>query len=322
MNSQESNFDSVAPSDSISTTNDTNISTLEPPKPTSARKATCWYFFYYPKDLSVKTVKCFICKKQVTFNKASSSNLTAHAKQHKKLYVQFEEGNSDIKRGTIQKEMTLNRVQKYDVDKSHELLVQWIISDSQAFRVAENPFFKEFLESLHFEYKAIKKDAVIDRMMKLFGVVKQKITDLLASHSQKFSLTLDIWTSPSQDPFLCVTLHFIDQNWILKTQVIAFRYIPGKHSGANMALVLENILKEYQIEDRILSITMDNASNNDKLVGELIKKGIIRDAEHHIRCFAHIVNLAAQDCIYEFEDKLKNLRGLVTAIRYSPLKLF
>jgi hypothetical protein len=238
MNSQESSFDSIAPSDSISITNDTRISTVESPKPTSARKSTCWYFFYYPKDLSVNTLQCFICKKPVTFNKASSSNLTAHAKQHKKLYTQFEEGNSGIKRGAIQKEISLSRVPRYDVDKSHEFLVQWIVSDSQAFRVGENPFFQQFVESLHFEYKAIKKDAVIQRTIKLFDVVKQKITDLLANHSQKFSLTLDIWTSPSQDPFLCVTLHFIDQNWILKAQVIAFRFIPGKHSGVNMALVL------------------------------------------------------------------------------------
>ena len=98
---------------------------------------------------------------------------------------------------------------------------------------------------------------------------------------------MDIWTSPSQDPFLCVTLHLIDQNWILKTQVIAFRYIRGKHSGAYMVLLLETILKEYKIEDRILSITMNNASNNDKLVDGLIEKGIIVDAEHHIRCFAN-----------------------------------
>ena len=37
---------------------------------------------------------------------------------------------------------------------------------------------------------------------------------------------------------------------------------------------LEDILNEYGIEKRILTITMDNASNNDTLVKELIEKGI------------------------------------------------
>jgi hypothetical protein len=158
-------------------------------------------------------------------------------------------------------------------------------------------------------------------MMKLFDIVKLKIATMLDKNLQNFSITLDIWTSPSQDPFLCVTLHFIDQKWELKSQVLAFRFIPGKHTGRNMALVLEEILKEYLIEKRILTVTMDNASNNDTLLEELIEKGIIRDADHHIRCFSHIVNLAAQDCIYEFSDKLINLRAIVTAIRYSPQKL-
>jgi hypothetical protein len=86
-------------------------------------------------------------------------------------------------------------VPRYDVEKSHELLVQWIISDSQAFRAGENPFFRTFLASLHFDYQALKKDAVTKRTMELFDVVKLKISDLLANQLQKFCLTLDIWTS-------------------------------------------------------------------------------------------------------------------------------
>lgn len=321
MNSRESSSSSITPSESISSNTTNHYTSLEAPTPSSTRTATCWNFFHYPADTSVKTVKCYICKKAVTFNKASSSNLTAHAKQHRKLYNQFEEGKSETKRGTIQKQLLARVVPRYDVEKSHEFLVQWIISDSQAFRVGENPFFQKFLASIHFDYKALKKDAVTKRTMELFNVVKLKISDLLANQLQKFSLTLDIWTSPSQDPFLCVTLHFINLDWILKSQVIAFRYIPGKHSGVSIAVVLEEIVKEYEIKERILTVTMDNASNNDKLVDELIAKGIIVDAERHIRCFSHIVNLAAQDCIYEFNDKLQDLRSLVTAIRYSPLKL-
>jgi len=266
-------------------------------------------------------LKCYFCKKNVTFNKSSSTNLTAHAKQHRRLYKDFEENASKTKSLSIQQEISVKKVLRYDVEKSNEFLVQWIISDCQALRVGENPFFQQFLKSLNFNYNALKKDAVAERTMKLFDTVKLKIVESLFTHKGNFSLTLDIWTSPSQDPFLCVTLHYIDQQWVLKSQVISYRYVPGQHTGTNISLVVEEILKEYHIENRIFTITVDNASNNDKLVDDLIKKGIIRDAEHHIRCFSHIVNLAAQACIYEFADKLMNLRAIVTAIRYSPLKL-
>lgn len=324
MNSRDLSTDSIAPSDSVSTFN--TIPTIvnlsqDLPKPTSVRTATCWNFFYYPTDPTTKRLKCYYCKQAITFNKNSSSNLTAHAKKHKSLYAKFDSKSSEIHSAHIQKEINVQKVPSYDVSKSNEFFIQWIISDSQAFRVGENPFFQEFIKSLHFDYKSLKKDATTQRVMKLFNVVKVKITDLLANHPGKFSITLDIWTSPSQNPFLCVTLHFIDESWNMKSQVIAFRYIPGHHSGSKMAEVLFNVLREYQIEDRILTVTMDNASNNNTLVDELIKMGTISDAEHHIRCFSHIVNLAAQDCVYEFDDKLSNLRKIVTSIRYSNLKL-
>lgn len=83
-------------------------------------------------------------------------------------------------------------------------------------------------------------------------------------------IILDILTFPSQDHFLCEPLHLINQQLDLSSQVIAFRYIPGNLSSKKIAIVLEDILKEYQIEKRILTITKDNASN--KVLDELIKK--------------------------------------------------
>ncbi len=61
MNSQESSSYSITPGESISITTNT-ASTIEPPKPNSARTATCWNFFHYPADSSVKTVKCYITR--------------------------------------------------------------------------------------------------------------------------------------------------------------------------------------------------------------------------------------------------------------------
>jgi hypothetical protein len=324
MTSRDLSTDSIAPSDSISSFN--TIPTVidlaeESPRPTAVRKATCWYFFHYPTDPTTKRVKCYYCKDLVTFNKSSSTNLTAHAKKHHKLYAKFDNNTSKIVGESTQKEIGVQKIPSYDINKSQDLLVQWILSDSQAFRVAENPFFQAFVQSLYFDYNALKKDAVSQRVMKLFDIVKVKITEMLSEHPGKFSITLDIWTSPSQNPFLCVTLHFIDGSWELKSQVIAFRYIPGNHSGIKISSVLLDVLKEYQLEDRILTVTVDNASNNNTLVTELIEMGTICDGEHHIRCFAHIVNLAAQDLIFEFNDKLASLREIITSIRYSNLKI-
>jgi hypothetical protein len=58
------------------------------------------------------------------------------------------ERNPETKRGIIQKEIEAKKIQRYDAEKPHDYLVQWIINDSLAFRAGETPFFQQFLESI------------------------------------------------------------------------------------------------------------------------------------------------------------------------------
>ncbi|KAG1745065.1 uncharacterized protein EDB91DRAFT_1038696, partial [Suillus paluster] len=53
---------------------------------------------------------------------------------------------------------------------------------------------------------------------------------------------------------------------------------------------------------QILSITCDNASNNDVMIRELSGKVLeFSGATTHMRCFLHMVNLVAKLLIREFD---------------------
>lgn len=52
-------------------------------------------------------------------------------------------------------------------------------------------------------------------------------------------------------------------------QVLKFTELPATHSGENMAETLQKMLVELQIEEKLLTITADNASNNEFLVSEI-----------------------------------------------------
>ena len=150
---RDSTAGSIAPSDSISNSNTIPVTVDLPedhPKPTAVRTATCWYFFHFPEGSTAKTIKCYYCKLSVTYNKSSSSNLTSHAVgHHKRLYNEFDRNSPTAKaktKKTVQKEISVQQAPRYDVEKSHEFFIQWIISDSQAFRVGENPFFQEWVK--------------------------------------------------------------------------------------------------------------------------------------------------------------------------------
>ncbi|KIY42959.1 hypothetical protein FISHEDRAFT_63041 [Fistulina hepatica ATCC 64428] len=70
-----------------------------------------------------------------------------------------------------------------------------------------------------------------------------------------------------------------------------------------MAAEFLTMLKDFGIENKILSITCDNATNNDKMVARLGQ--LIDDfaPENCTRCFLHITNLVARQIIAPFDVK-------------------
>ncbi|EXX51121.1 hypothetical protein RirG_264420 [Rhizophagus irregularis DAOM 197198w] len=156
----------------------------------------------------------------------------------------------------------------------------------------------------------------------------------------RLSFTLDAWTSPSYIPFLGITVHWISREWELKEILIDFCKLSGPHSGENLHESFVKCCDDMRILTKIIACTTDNASNNDTLMKALEKTCKDQNIEftahnNHIRCLAHIINLAAQDALttlkvkyVDNENELLNndevsevvpkLRKLVVKIHASP----
>jgi hypothetical protein len=66
-----------------------------------------------------------------------------------------------------------------------------------------------------------------------------------------------------------VTGHWIDANFKMKSIVFAFEEMKSSHSGVKQAETLLKVLIELGVLHKLLNITVDNASSNDKLVNIL-----------------------------------------------------
>jgi hypothetical protein len=76
-------------------------------------------------------------------------------------------------------------------------------------------------------------DEIYAKSLKVKGPLQQfSICDSLTS------FTFDAGTSKAYDPFLTVTAHWINNNWQLCEQVIAFTVIEGEHTGRNIGAML------------------------------------------------------------------------------------
>jgi hypothetical protein len=85
---------------------------------------------------------------------------------------------------------------------------------------------------------------------------------------------------------------------------------------------------EWKIEDKVTTITLDNATNNDIVVTNLKAKLLARKNSvfdpgyFHIRCAAHIVNLVVNDGLQPIDNLISCLRNTVKYFKRSPSHMY
>src|SRR5207245_7129918 len=61
--------------------------------------------------------------------------------------------------------------------------------------------------------------------------------------------------------YLSITLHWIDKQWCMQHILLDIIPIHENHTGLALAEKFLSTLKDYNIEHKILAVTMDNAAN-------------------------------------------------------------
>jgi hypothetical protein len=104
--------------------------------------------------------------------------------------------------------------------------------------------------------------------------------------------------------------HWLTKEFEYRERVLEFTELQGTHSGENLANTVENILVELSLEHKLISITGDNATNNEAMASELYfslsdrskeqdanTAPLYRGLDSYIRCLAHVLNLIVKDIL-------------------------
>ncbi|CAI7771365.1 unnamed protein product [Closterium sp. NIES-54] len=116
---------------------------------------------------------------------------------------------------------------------------------------------KNFIPSL----STVSRDTVVHAT----AALQSSIAEMLAKEGDlgcKVSITIYMWTAPNNKAWLVVTGHWIDENFQLRTMVLEFHEMLGRHGGREMAQVVEETIVQWGLEGRCLGFTTDNASSN------------------------------------------------------------
>ena len=150
--------------------------------------------------------------------------------------------------------------------KMRESMAHWILMHEHPFTVVEEEGFNMMQKRGMLEWEKISRNTIKKDCVQVYEAEKKKLKDSLKNVT-KISVTTDMWKSTNQKiEYMVLTGHFIDSKWRLQKCVLSFVHLPPPHRGVEIADNLYKCMKEWGIEHKVYSITLDNASNNDSAI--------------------------------------------------------
>nr|GAT55264.1 predicted protein [Mycena chlorophos] len=159
-------------------------------------------------------------------------------------------------------------------------LVRWVAESNRPLSIIEDREFKTIVTTGRPDHEYIKI--------------------LLQEYPGQLSFATDAWTSPNYRAFCAWTVHLQHEGQMLLFPLDIVE-VPESHTSETMSHEFHSLLERYGITHKILAWTGDNASSNDSLNKHLGKNTENSfDADNHVRCFPHAMNLTAKTFLAPF----------------------
>lgn len=201
----------------------------------------------------------------------------------------------------------INATQQKKLDR---LLLQLFIHDFQPFSIVEDEGFVNFVKGLNPSYKLPNRKTITNVMVtseyeKCLNAVHHELVDI-----DSVCLTTDTWTSMTVQSYLCVTAHYITDNFELRSILLECSFMPFSHTSSNLGDQIHCILEKFHLTDKISLIVTDNAYNITGAVTKQLQ-------ENHFPCFAHTLNLILQDALKKAKELIDKIKNIVSFFKRS-----
>ncbi|KAJ4791497.1 Zinc finger BED domain-containing protein DAYSLEEPER [Rhynchospora pubera] len=298
-------------------------------KPGRKRKSPVWNYFKEVVIKGEKKVQCIYCRKAY---KASDTGATTTLKRHLKdcPYMKIASGNTKgmITFPKVEKpeEVNLTFMPGYDPMKAREIIAYMILAHELPYSIVDYSWFTTYSQYLCPIYQKVSRNTIKADCLKVYEAENEKLKKIFKK-VDLISLTSDCWTSNQTISYMCVTAHYIDEEWQMQKRIISFNELSPPHTGETISDAIMECLKKWGIENKIGTITLDNASNNDRAAGLLRLSFEARGKLHfqgfffHVRCCAHILNLVVQDGLDQIENCLFKVREGMKYLKKATARL-
>ncbi|WOK96158.1 zinc finger BED domain-containing protein RICESLEEPER 2-like [Canna indica] len=298
-----------------------------------AKTSFVWLEFKEEMIDGKKKAQCVHCKDILTVSVSGSTThfqrylkKCMHRKRHnmQQQMINFPTSNSSIDTIAMGSALTDGR---FDMKKMREGIAHWILMHEHPFSIVEEEGFNMMQKRRKIEWEKVSRTTIKKDCVQVYEAEKKKLKEQLKDVN-KISLTTDLWRSTNQKiGNMVLTGHFVDANWRLHKRVLNFVHIPPPHRGVEIADTIYKCLKEWGIENKVYTLSVDNASNNDSAI-RILKDTFSRSTKllcggklFHVRCCAHILNLMVQDDLSEIKHIIEDIHDSVSYVNQSEARL-
>jgi hypothetical protein len=151
---------------------------------------------------------------------------------------------------------------------------------------------------------------------KSYNYNRQNLQNLLTETAEDVSLTMDLWSSRAKHGYLGVTATWITPNFEIKDVMLEIKYAPSPHSGKVIANKFYKYISDWNLEQRVTSITTDNRSNVVSMLRILNQKSGCESIQR-LSCIAHTIQLAIRKGLASVEILIARTRRLIHFFQYQ-----
>ena len=199
------------------------------------------------------------------------------------------------------------------------LLVEMLCKEGLPFNLVDSPSFPAFVRELDQRYvlpsrKVVSRTLIPEKYDQTKSAIKASM-----SQSNAHAVTTDMWTSASNNSYMGVTAHWLDEEFIIHNKCLAVQPATDSHTAKFIAEEIQAVLKDWSIDASGLHIVTDSSANVEKAISKL-------PDVHWCACLAHNLQLCvnaglASREVTELPKVLAKARAIVGHFRRSPLAM-
>ncbi|KAL6846634.1 hypothetical protein ACP4OV_024082 [Aristida adscensionis] len=155
--------------------------------------------------------------------------------------------------------------QEADQDRSREEFIRIFAMHGHLPRMMEQEGFRKLVAWLNPAVKLPSYCEMMANTQNLFQIEKCKMKEKLATLRSRVCLSAYMWHYDPVLAFLCLRVHYIDDEWEKQEKIIALRSVDSSCNAKELSDIILGVIGQWDLDRKIFCVILDDSFINDSV---------------------------------------------------------